>query len=249
MGDNTQLGPVSRTVAKLYSAVAVNIAYRLAPMHKFPTAAHDTHDTILWLSKNATSLGADLSKGFILLGASAGANLAAITAQKWMSTKSSPPITGVSLAVPWLLSEDIVPEEYKDLWFSRDQNQDAMILNKTAMAYMMAAYEPDVHSPEFSPFNDPCAHHGLPPVHIQVCGSDPLRDDGLVYEKVLRDYGVKTKMEVYSGVPHGFSLFRGLPLAKRSFFDEILAVGWLLGDKKTDQDIERLVPGGDYFLV
>jgi acetyl esterase/lipase len=249
MGDNTQLSSVSRTLAKLYSAIAVNIAYRLAPAHNFPTAAYDTHDTIIWLSKNASSLGAELSKGFILLGASAGANLAAVTSQKWVSTRSSPPITGVSLAVPWLLSSEIVPEEYKDLWLSREQDQDAMILNKAAIAYMMAAYEPDVHSPEFSPFNTPRAHRGLPLVHIQVCGSDPLRDDGLLYEKVLRDHGVKTRMEVYPGVPHGFSLFRGLPLAKRSFFDEILAIGWLIGDEKTEEDIEQLLPDDDYLSI
>jgi acetyl esterase/lipase len=42
-----------------------------------------------------------------------------------------------------------------------------------------------------------------------VSGVDPVRNEALIYEKVLReDYGVKTKLDVYPGVPHvfGFSL-------------------------------------------
>ncbi|KAF2799602.1 alpha/beta-hydrolase [Melanomma pulvis-pyrius CBS 109.77] len=248
-GDNSFYSPIARTIANLYSAVAVNISYRLAPMHTFPTAAHDTHDTVKWLSQNASSLGADLTKGFILFGGSAGANLAAVATQNWVSSKSSPPITGVSLTVPVILSEEIVPKAYEHLWFSMEQNQDALVLNKEAHAYYMDAYEPDVRSRDFSPFNDPTPHRGMPPVHFMVAGADPLRDDGLLYERVLREHGVKTKMKVYPGMPHGFNIFPGFQMAKRAFYDEMLGVGWLLGDEKTEEDVEKLVPGGDFHSV
>ncbi|KAG9956007.1 lipase/esterase, partial [Aureobasidium melanogenum] len=72
VGDNQQLTPYSRGLARAFDAVVVNTAYRLAPENKFPTAAHDTEDTLLWIAKNAESLGADPSKGFILGGVSAG---------------------------------------------------------------------------------------------------------------------------------------------------------------------------------
>jgi acetyl esterase/lipase len=133
-----------------------------------------------------------------------------------------------------------VPQAYKHLWFSRNQNENAMILNKGTIDYMLAAYEPDVHSADFSPFNHPAPHSGMPPVYIQVCGADPLRDDGLIYEQVLRYFGVKTKLDVYPGFPHGFSVFREMELAKKSFSDQILAIGWLLGVEKTREDVERL---------
>ena len=38
---------------------------------------------------------------------------------------------------------------------------------------------------------------GLPPAYLQVNGVDPLRDEGLLYEKLLREAGVKTKLHVY----------------------------------------------------
>jgi acetyl esterase/lipase len=34
---------------------------------------------------------------------------------------------------------------------------------------------------------------------------DPLRDDGLIYEQVLREeHGTPTKLDLFSGLPHGF---------------------------------------------
>lgn len=72
VGDNQQLTPYGRGFARAFDAVVVTTSYRLAPEHKFPTAPHDTEDTLLWIAKNAESLGADPSKGFILGGVSAG---------------------------------------------------------------------------------------------------------------------------------------------------------------------------------
>lgn len=49
--------------------------------------------------------------------------------------------------------------------------------------------------PEFSPLLY-VTHEGLPPVYIQVCGLDPLRDEGLLYEKCFKEDGVGTKLDV-----------------------------------------------------
>jgi len=48
------------------------------------------------------------------------------------------------------------------------------------------------------------AHKGLPPSYFQICGMDPLRDDALIYEQILREEGVKTKVDMYPGLPHSF---------------------------------------------
>ena len=67
---------------------------------------------------------------------------------------------------------------------------------------------------------------------MQVCGYDPLRDEGLIYEKVLREEGeVSTRVNVYGGLSHLFWLAFGDKLpkeaagAKQDFLD---GIEWLL---------------------
>ncbi|KAH6986612.1 alpha/beta hydrolase fold-3 domain-containing protein [Ilyonectria destructans] len=232
LGHNANVSVDSRVLASLYSITVVNISYRLAPEYKFPTAPNDVWDTLSWLTSatNAQNLGIELSEGLFIGGVSAGANLAAVTAQRWVTEKLQPAISGVWLNTPMLLDTAIVPENLKEVWFSREQNADAMIIDEKALHYIKTAYAPDVFSPQYSPFNVENAHKGLPPVYIQVCGQDPLRDDGLVYERVLRENGVQTKLDVYPGVPHGFAdLFEGFSLVKECQSDILKGFGWLLG--------------------
>jgi acetyl esterase/lipase len=72
------------------------------------------------------------------------------------------------------------------------------------LTWITALYKDDPSSPLMSPFTFP-SHKDLPPTYFQIAGSDPLRDEGLIYEKVLREEaGVLTKLDVYPGLPHGF---------------------------------------------
>ena len=91
-------------------------------------------------------------------------------------------------------------------------------------------YKADNSSHLWNLFAPPTNFSGLPPTFFQVCGMDPLRDDGLLYERVLREeYGTKTKLEVYPGLPHAFWSF--LPHMKKStqlIEDAIRGVEWLL---------------------
>ena len=51
-------------------------------------------------------------------------------------------------------------------------------------------------NPEVSPLLYP-SQVGLPPTFFQIAGIDPLRDEGLLYEKLLREAGVKTQLIMY----------------------------------------------------
>lgn len=48
-------------------------------------------------------------------------------------------------------------------------------------------------NPEISPLLYP-SFEGLPPAVVQVCGMDPLRDDGLLYAEKLTKAGVRTRL-------------------------------------------------------
>lgn len=69
----------------------------------------------------------------------------------------------------------------------------------------LGAYKPDITSPLMVPFNHPNGHAGIPPTYIQVCGLDGLRDENLIYERVLREeYSIPTRLDFYPGLPHHF---------------------------------------------
>jgi acetyl esterase/lipase len=64
-----------------------------------------------------------------------------------------------------------------------------------ARSFLLELYAAPPANPEMSPLLYP-SHKGLPPTYIKVCGMDPLRDEGLLYEKMLKKNGIKTKLDM-----------------------------------------------------
>ncbi|KAK3080590.1 hypothetical protein LTS18_014992 [Coniosporium uncinatum] len=228
-GTVEQCTGTARALVETYGAVVVNPSYRLAPEHPFPEGVNDGWDNLKHLATNAEKYGATPSAGFVVGGYSAGGAIAAVLAQRAKDEKLSPPLTGQLLSVP-LIFHDTVPEEYREFFFSREQNAYAPGFNKMAYEGVLAALKPDFSSPLWSPVNATSGQEGLPPAYLQVCGMDPLRDDALIYEKMLNAAGVKTKLDLYPGVPHGFWMLHPmLASAKKAKKDDVNGIGWLLG--------------------
>jgi acetyl esterase/lipase len=98
---------------------------------------------------------------------------------------------------------------------SIDQNKDGPLLTREEMvgvygmsfkalptnqdltqSFRIADYgPPDLTSPDVAPLLA-SSHRNLPPVYIQVCGLDPLRDEAFLYEKVLRESDVPTGLDM-----------------------------------------------------
>ncbi|KAK0625702.1 AB hydrolase superfamily protein B1A11.02 [Lasiodiplodia hormozganensis] len=217
-----------------YGAVAISVDYRLAPEHPFPTAINDSWDALKWIATNATSpaINADpATAGFVVHGESAGGNIAVVLALLARDEALSPPLTGVSASIPAVLAAEAVPERFKAEYKSHEQNKNAPGLDAGALGFFAANYNPDKSSPLFSPFNWPTGHKGLPPFFIQACGLDPLCDDALLFERLLRtEAGVKTKLVVYPGLPHSFwGFFPHLEASRKAVGKVVEGFGWLLG--------------------
>lgn len=59
--------------------------------------------------------------------------------------------------------------------------------------------------------------------YFQICGLDPLRDEALLWEKLARSHsGTRSKVDLYSGLPHGFWRFPQLQ-ASRGWLDDLVA--------------------------
>ena len=170
------------------------------------------------MAENASELQVDLKKGFIVGGDSAGANLSAAIALKARDDPffTSRPLTGQYLREHAATYPGTYPEKYKDSFRSLDEFADTPLLNKEkTIAYfgacipdfrgmrlvltyltLVATYCPSPSDLRMSPVLA-SSHAGLPPAFFQVQELDPVRDDGLVYEKMLRDEGVLTNMIRY----------------------------------------------------
>ena len=240
LGSPKSMIPYARSFARLFNTVCISANYRLAPEFKFPYAVHDAWDTLVWSAANASHLAATPSAGFIVGGISAGANLAAVLAQMAKEQQLEPKLTGQWLSIPVLLDEKMVPEKYKDLYLAWEQNRRVPGFSSELLAKIFSHWEADVRSPLFSPINSADPGEGLPPAYLQACGLDPLRDDALIYEKVLREKGVRTRMDVYPGLPHGFwAFFKQLKSSGKARVDIAMGMGWLLGKELSAEQADK----------
>lgn len=83
-----------------------------------------------------------------------------------------------------------------------------------------------------SPLLWPSGHKTQPPTYFHICGRDVLRDEGLIYEYVLREAGVKTKLDITPGICHaGDSFFPMLSFSGPAVAKRHEAYKWLLSEK------------------
>ncbi|KAF4833781.1 AB hydrolase superfamily protein [Colletotrichum tropicale] len=219
----------AREFALEFDAVVVNATYRLAPEHKFPQAVMDGWETAKWLAKNASRYGADITKGFVIGGWSAGGNISAVVAQR--SGVEGLGITGVMLGIPLIFSKDIVPEKYASEWTSREDNATwSETFTTEVIESVKHAYDADVRSKWYSPINDPEAIPRSPKAYIHVGDRDPLRDDGLIYAKVLQDNGVEVRVDNYLDWGHqGWTIFAPKEVPADLASNTMKGMKWLLG--------------------
>ncbi|KAJ7800620.1 Alpha/Beta hydrolase protein [Mycena olivaceomarginata] len=207
----------------------VNVDYRLAPEHQFLSGLNDCYSALKWAMNNAPKLSASVSRGFLVGGASAGGHLAAAVIHR---ARDDPSFdgrrpTGHILQSPSLIHPQAYPEQYKTQLLSLEQNQDAPMIGRASLNFFLECLQVDASHPEISPLL--LSHEKLPPAYIQVAGLDPLRDEALLYTRLLRECGVLTNFDVYPGVPHGFHLnFPQLAASIKWETDIRAGIRWLL---------------------
>ncbi|KAF2719841.1 hypothetical protein K431DRAFT_286328 [Polychaeton citri CBS 116435] len=233
MGDLESEKPLCNRLVKDLGFVVVNVDYRLAPENKFPAAVHDCFDATKWAAENAAFLGTDPTKSFILGGTSAGGNLTAVISHLARDEKLSPPLTGCHLMIPAVCDFRSMPEKYKKDANSWEQNKAAPVLGRKACLMFFNGYvnnNGDEKDYMVNPLIWKTGHSGLPPQAFQICGKDPLRDEALIYERLLREEeGTKTKLLVYQGLPHGFwGVFPQMKVSQQFVDESVESVKWLM---------------------
>jgi acetyl esterase len=176
------------------SVVAVD--YRLAPEHKFPAAADDAWAATRWVVARAGELGVD-PRRLAVGGDSAGGNLATVVAL--LAREQGGPLLVQQVLIYPVVDLGAEAASYADF-------ADGFMLTRESMRWFIAHYlkdRSDALDWRASPLRAPSLA-GLPPALIVTAGFDPLRDEGEVYARRLREAGVRVDAVCYGGMVHGF---------------------------------------------
>ena len=190
-----------RFLCNRLGAVLASVDYRLAPEHKFPTAAEDAIAAWQWFRAQAPSFGADPTR-LGVMGDSAGGNLAIATTLKAKQEGWLEQVDGVYALCPYISGAYGAPPPNL---LSLEEN-DGYSLDCQQMAALVKLYDPDnVHAPNplAWPYHAPAADiEGLPPHFISVNELDPLRDEGIEYYRKLVKAGNSAVARTVHGTNH-----------------------------------------------
>lgn len=209
-----------RNLANLIPAVVVSVAYRLAPEHRWPTAAEDLYAATRWAVDHAADFGADPSR-VVVGGDSAGGNLAAVTTL--MARDRGGPDLAAQLLLYPVIAADFDTDSYR--LFGR-----GFYNPRPALQWYWDQYVPQVRdrqNPYASPLHGDLS--GLPPAVVILAGHDPLRDEGIAYADALEAAGVPVTRRPFEGGIHGFMTMPMLDIAHRARREATRALGDLLG--------------------
>ena len=205
-----------RQLSHLGDCAVVSVDYRLAPQHKFPTAANDAWDTLQALATQAPGLGLDGTR-LAVGGDSAGGTLAAVCAI--LARDAGMPLALQLLFYPGFTAHQDTP--------SHRRFADGFVLGQAQISWFFSHY---VRSPadrddwRFAPLNAPDID-GVAPAWIGLAECDPLVDEGVLYADKLRAAGVAVDIEIYRGVTHEFiKMGRILPEARQAHADAARAL-------------------------
>ncbi|KAF7547583.1 hypothetical protein G7Z17_g7628 [Cylindrodendrum hubeiense] len=182
------------------SQVAVlNVNYRHTPEFTYPTQWNDAEDAFEWAHDNMAKFAGDPGK-VIIGGISAGGWVAAsLTLQRHLAreTDARPPIAGQVLMIPCLAYPDCYEPQLQKMKHhsisSYKQNEKAPLMSVSDLRFfseMLKIKNPDVKDTKLNPGNaSPAQVKGMPPTVLGIVGLDPLRDEALLYAKMLTEAG------------------------------------------------------------
>ena len=207
---------VQKTVQKL-DCYILSVNYRMAPEHPYPVPLEDCYSVLSWLGN--MKLSQDFvpevvdRQRVILMGDSAGGNLAAATAMLWRDRG----LAGITVVHQVLLYPCFCTRPLTESRTNAALGNKAMLLKPWMMDFYERMYTPDGKTVE-DMSNDPyvnCTSANdvtmLPPITGLVGGADILRDEGVAYfVKVAREgNGVDVEWRQWDYAIHGFCVFPG----------------------------------------
>ncbi len=190
---------VARSLARETGLKVVSVGYRLAPEAAFPAGLDDCHAVVRWAAEQGGSLGWDGTTLALAGDSSGGTFVAAVAARA--HDDGFHRITHQILYYP-SLDLDFDTGRYASL----RENAVGYGLETAGLKPFNAFYL-DSGADPVDPLVSPIKRAdltGLPPALIVTAEYDPLRDEGELYGRRLREAGVAATVIRYPGAGHGF---------------------------------------------
>ncbi|MDF3305195.1 alpha/beta hydrolase [Rhodococcus sp. T2V] len=194
-GDLDVVDEPARAVANGAGAIVVAATYRRAPEHRFPAAADDASAALQWVAANVGNYGGDPGN-VVVMGDSAGGNLAAVTALR-ARDEDGPRLRGQVLIYPVIDPNAEFP--------SRREFAEGYVIGAGDLDWFWRNY---LRSPEDAthPYAVPsraASLAGLPPTLVLTTENEVARDEAEAYAGALRQAGVDTEAIRLDGLLHG----------------------------------------------
>ncbi|MFJ8924106.1 alpha/beta hydrolase [Streptomyces sp. NPDC102415] len=190
---------VARSLAKETGLKVVSVGYRLAPEAAFPAGLDDCYAVVRWIAEGGGGLDWDGTTLALAGDSSGGTFVAAVAARA--HDDGFHRITHQILYYPSLdLDFDV------DRYASLRENAVGYGLETAGLKPFNAFYVDsgaDPADPRVSPVKR-ADLTGLPPALVVTGEHDPLRDEGELYGRRLREAGVAATVSRYEGAGHGF---------------------------------------------
>ncbi len=196
IGSMAECDTLCRTLAISLAVAVVNVDYRLAPEHPYPAGPDDCWTALQWASERITEIAGG-SVPLIVMGDSAGGNLAAVVAQR-ARTAGGPHLDCQVLVYP------VTDADFGRPGYADPANQ--LMLTADSMIWFWGHYVPDPMNrldPDVAPLRA-ASMAGLPPAIVLTAEYDVLRDEGEAYADRLRAAGVPVELKRFEGQMHGF---------------------------------------------
>lgn len=174
---------------------AIYVKYRLAPKYPFPTALMDGYHALQWVKEHEDFLNIDSSK-ITVAGDSAGGNLATAVALLSRDLKG-PKISKQMMFYPVI---DMRQETY-----SQKHYDDTPMWNSNLNKVMWELYLKNGDHGMLSYASPSLAKlENLPKSYIETAEFDPLRDEGVIYAKRLKEANVTVTEHHTFKTVHGY---------------------------------------------
>lgn len=214
---------VMREYAQRAGIVVVGVHYTRAPDAKFPQPMQECADVLRWVSANGALLGVDAAQLFVG-GDSAGANFS-MGASLELRDAGEHILRGIVLNYGSMSSNlyrnSVIQYGGGDYGLS--------LMSMMWFRAMHVASGADLTDPRVDILR--AELHGLPPAWLVVAECDPVHDDMIELERMLREAGNQVDMKVYPGTAHSFLEAVSISTLAAEAFDD--TARWLRLHSKT----------------